>query len=801
MYDWCLKQWLQDENEIDEQDKEDSDLGILEQETLKYAASVLLTQFLQDESTSEWLYSMPEGQWWIFTERLLEQSQRLLDPNMPMTAFARLSLTSLHLLAIIQRKSGKEMPHGYEKLLTGNGNGGLILEMTQSILNVAVEAGPRWAVDSTMWILPILQEWIKSGSLITFWETECRSESARTFAREVTEKIRDGSLIKPTRLVSFLWLMRETPALCRSKMLEVIPNDRWADFLEVLATSISRENACTSIIPTAVLRQVLFLTANRKLDSSASMKSHHILKTLLVKAAATIKHKDEKALLLLLLDCIRGLISNFDRADCNHIRDFVEHLLPIISPEMQQIAGNTIHFDADSSMDSDGSTPPANNLSRIDLSAILPDESTTARSEMLVYGLECCIRISAATLLAAAINSADYDHMEFQTQASQILSEFISSSEMLTPAQDTYRISFSVVLRRAHLMRILAMMHDEGCFFDVLVNAENNRLQAYSQSRKEALHLRKRVEWLEQREKHLSQENSSLQSQLEAQMTSAQRQCNILHRKLSNEARQSLKTEIAQRTVLQREVECLRENAKEIQSRLRVQEDQNSSMKCHVERLKNELDEKSKSLELQNTEVQELKRERDCIRDQLATVSRELEAANVDISSYKKREHQLREQVAQNEEDLEALEASRSEMHANLESLFGDMVSLAHAFKLKEKEVSSGHESKEAVIEKLEHDLDRERQRRKDLEDKYRQVEYENEALSRKYARAREKLEEERKQRSQAQASQASSRRGDTSKSYIQQLQISTSRSSSHSGSRYGKENEPTRSTRRSKIR
>ena len=218
------------------------------------------------------------------------------------------------------------------------------------------------------------------------------------------------------------------------------------------------------------------------------------------------------------------------------------------------------------------------------------------------------------------------------------------------------------------------------------------------------------------------------------------------------------------------------------------------------ENLKQELAEKRDKVETLTKERDILIRDLGERHEKVAKLSKEMDSANTAISSYKKRESQLRGQIAQNEEDLEGLEAARVEMHANLESLFGDMVSLAHAYELKEKEVSSGQESKEATIEKLEKDLDKERQKRKDLEDKYRQVEYENEALSRKYARAREKLEEERKQRSQAYASQTSSRRGDLSKSYIQQLQLSTSRNSSHSSSRSGKENDP-KSMRASKLR
>ena len=341
-------------------------------------------------------------------------------------------------------------------------------------------------------------------------------------------------------------------------------------------------------------------------------------------------------------------------------------------------------------------------------------------------------------------------------------------------------------MRKAALLRILATMQEESYFIDAYVNVEVCRAREFHQSSSEAASLRKRIEWLEIREKQLSKENNAFEARLSAQTITAQRERNGLHRKLVCEAKQTLKAEIAQRAALQGEVESLRESTKQAGEQLQVAESRNKFLQENEAVLKTELSEITERLQRLESEISQVTRERDNECERATKLSKEFESSKNSIDIYKKREKQLCDQIAQNEVDLEGLETSRAEMHANLENLFGDMVSLANAYELKEKEVSSGHKNKESTIEKLEKDLDKERQRRKELEDKYRQVEYENEALSRKYAKAREKLEEERKQRSQAQASQANSRRGDTSKSYIQQLQLSTSRSTSQCP---GKEN------------
>lgn len=798
---WSLDQWCRVEtDETHDPDNDQAGEEIIEKEILMYSASVLLTQFLYDKSTSYWLYSMSEGKWLGLVEQLIEQSQRLLDPNMPMTIFARLSLVSLHLLAVLERRAGRELLHTYEKMLTGNGNGGLVVSMMQSTLQTNGDSTtPRWAVDASQWILPILQEWSKSGNLTSYWEMDTRSEVARAFAKDMVERIRDRGLVKQTKTATFLWLLRETPALCWNVINDLVPKAEWMSFIEALVVLFLQEKG-SSIAPACVLRQFLLISQRRRIDATNVKSAHSLIESLCSRASSTFKQNEEKPLLLLLLDSLRLLCESYKCGCDSAINTFAESLISMISPSMQLMVRHTTRFDTDSSMDSAESTPPVNNLSRLDVSAIMPDRSEATIDSPVAFGLEPCVRIAAANYLAVVVNSASgRESREFQSQATVALSEYLVSDDMIPPINNSILVSSSSVFWRASLLRVVATTHEREHFVDAYVGLESSRAQLFHNSKSDVQRLRIRVMLLEQREKQLTKENSSLEAQLLAQSTSAQREHTRLHRKLVIEANESLSAEMAQRVELQREVEDLRVRMKDIREKLEVSEAQNSSLSEKGQQLEQQLKEKSETTNNLGREIETVKRERDDNRERVVRLSKQVESANVAIGSYQKRESQLRDQIAQNEEDLEGLEASRSDMHANLESLFGDMVSLAHAYELKEKEVSTGHEGKEATIEKLEKDLEKERQKRKELEDKYRQAEYENEALSRKYARAREKLEEERRQRSQANESQRSSRRGDVSKSYIQQLQLSTSRSASHSSSRSGKENNP-RSVRDSRI-
>eukprot|EP00977_Amphora_coffeiformis_P006362 scaffold1353_cov161-Amphora_coffeaeformis.AAC.34 len=722
VFDWCLEQWLRSDadNDMDDDDTAESEQDVIEQETLKHAASVLLVQFLHDETSSTWLYSMPESNWSTLTERLIEQSQRLVDPNMPMTSFARLSLVSLHLLALMDQKAGRDMPHSYEKLLSGNG--GLVVAIMQSTLQVTSENVPRWAADATIWAVPILREWSKAGTLMSYWEMETRSELARAFAKDMFERIGNGSLVKPTKLASFLWLLRETPALCRNVLMDVVPKEQWFSFVESLVALVLRDKTCAAIASAAVLHQILSLSPYRKLEQASSQSSQGFLDKIVSRATVALELREEKALLLLLLDSLKFLSESTRSSTSSSLFKFVENLLPFLSHTVHQVNQNMTRVDSDSSMDSEDCTPPAGNLSRIDVSIIMPDHSQEVVVKPIIHGLEPYLRISAATLVAIVTSSTtNKDRRAYHSQALQVLSNYTASEDMISSSHNSCLVSKGAVIRKAALLRTLATMQEESYFVDAYVNMEVCRARELYHSSSEAASLRKRIEWLEIREKQLSKENNALEARLSAHTITAQRERNVLHRKLVSEAKQTLKAEITQRAALQSEVDNLREITKQVGEQLQVAETQNKNLQENETVLKTELSEKAERLQRLESEISQVTQERDNECERATKLSKEVESSNESINKYKKREKQLRDQIEQHEVDLEGLEASRAEMHANLENLFGDMVSLANAYELKEKEVSSGHKNKESTIEKLEMDLDKERQRRKDLEDKYRQ--------------------------------------------------------------------------------
>jgi len=126
---------------------------------------------------------------------------------------------------------------------------------------------------------------------------------------------------------------------------------------------------------------------------------------------------------------------------------------------------------------------------------------------------------------------------------------------------------------------------------------------------------------------------------------------------------------------------------------------------------------------------------------------------------------------------------SNVSLRESLESLFGDLVGLAQHYEIKEEEARQARDSASHVVDKLKTELQAERQKYAKLVEDQSQIRYENDILSRKYEKAKEKLQEARQQQRD---------RPSTSRplSYMNHLNSSSLTSKSHKSSQLGdKEN------------
>jgi chromosome segregation ATPase len=174
-----------------------------------------------------------------------------------------------------------------------------------------------------------------------------------------------------------------------------------------------------------------------------------------------------------------------------------------------------------------------------------------------------------------------------------------------------------------------------------------------------------------------------------------------------------------------------------------------------------------KELELKEQEAAGRTHDRET---ELVRLREELRSTKKSNSELVHREKEMSTHIKMQEDNLSNTEESHGAMREGLESLFGDMVSLAQLYEVKEREAASTLDDSGAIVQKLKRKLEAEHKRNTELEERHRQIQYDNDTLSKKYARAREKLEEERKQR-QKDAERLTKRTGPVS--YINQLHTS----------------------------
>ena len=159
---------------------------------------------------------------------------------------------------------------------------------------------------------------------------------------------------------------------------------------------------------------------------------------------------------------------------------------------------------------------------------------------------------------------------------------------------------------------------------------------------------------------------------------------------------------------------------------------------------------------------------------ELSRLQLELKSTKESLSSMVEQQEELHERIDEQDRIRGTLEQSQTHLRDNLESLFADMSSLAQIYAKKEQEEASSCENSEALVQKLKRKLEKEKERNAEFQERYRQVQYENEMLSTKYAKVREKLTNERKER-QIQEQEAAERQRRREKrngpvSYINQL-------------------------------
>jgi len=412
--------------------------------------------------------------------------------------------------------------------------------------------------------------------------------------------------------------------------------------------------------------------------------------------------------------------------------------------------------------------------------------------------MESSVRMAAATVLAILGeyrgDCADDDASRvsiLQNRMTDAVHAFVGDHHLSFSCQSTdCTQSHDMTRRRIRLLSCLATPENEDYLATLLYSGELQHRRTLHSLTANVQRLQQTIEDSHNREKQLLLVKESCFEKLSAQAIAFQRQKCEFQRSTTQNAKALVQVHQAERSKVELRSQELADRLRDTEQRLA--EASRAAEVSHRVELESKAaldDAEAKVAELASHEQEAVRREHEC-RRKLGQVAEDLRSTTSRMEQMKRNEEKMMAQIAVQKESLANMDDSNLAMRDSLESLFADMVSLALLFEKKEGEEKAFRENAQVSVQRLKQELEAERARSAELEDKFIQTECQNDMLSRKYERTREKLEREREDR-QKDAVERLRRAGPVS--YINQLHQSNA-SEKHfkdvSGSSRSREND-----------
>jgi hypothetical protein len=398
--------------------------------------------------------------------------------------------------------------------------------------------------------------------------------------------------------------------------------------------------------------------------------------------------------------------------------------------------------------ESDGSTPPAHNLSRIEHVDVSFQRSSNQNQDKALNGFRPVVAMAAATVLAC-LSGGHVERPDGHTLLRQgrmmeaintYLGHLINFSSDHLPSQEMTRrriVLVSFMTTTASLEYISTLVHTA----EVSCQETLSRLQEDNARQKLAIETYKRSE------KVLMREKDSLRQKLSNQSADYHRQNSLNKVSVSNHAQQLVAVHQAERQQADSRATELASQLRDLSDRLhRAEQVAEASRQAEVE-AKNELEQLLVKLRQLESDEKHASQQAELNAKKVVDLSKELQAARTAIDHLVQNEKEMKEEIRSQSEAMVQLEKSEAGMQESLENLFADLVNVSKLFELKEREQSSAQKRAEVTVSKLTKKLESEQARYAELQERNRQTSCENEQLSRKYAHTREKLEKERDER------------------------------------------------------
>lgn len=793
----------------------------------KTACAAVQVYLLRHQHTG-WLYQQqqPVKEW---ARKLIQESSRLNDANMPVSAYTLFSLTCLELLTVLQLYGtgssflDQNAVDEFKRLLQTT-------DILQYVIAAAVWtqaelfvenndiSGPRWTQQPSLAVqqqsLAVLNSMHHASPAAFSKALASYPSCTQLFVQKVWKllliqqetKQQDVSNEQLDRL---LFLHKACRQITRETVLSVMNEQRKDDSVEASCGRLlpklldwTRQNHSTQAA--ALLCQLLADRLNpvfhdelsRCLGRAAAPNDHHCFAEDCMKLIVELATSNDalsdyhRPTLLCLLDLVCILLmserNNAQTLLASLSAQTVEALVQVVSPKEVRVDVSVVandHQHRSFIIESDEITPPVHNLSRFDTSM-----SCVLEEERMSRGVDPAIRMAAATLLSilgsTLIESSAEQGNRVALLRGRVLgaaNAFVADMHLSFSAQqskpaDGGPASFDMARRRLRLLTSLATPDNEVYLANLIYSFDTTQLKYTSDLLRRLKRCNKTLDEYREKEKRLITENETFSVRLTAQAVAFQREKSELRRCITHNAKELVEIHSIEREKAEKRARELSKHMAEAKQTIQISREAEAQALTSLRALTAELNEVS-------VREQFLVKRTERSESEIIRVSDEIKAANVSLNNASAKDKELRHRLSEQREQIEDLEHSEGQIRDSLENLFGDMVSLARLYIIKEENESTVQKKYEAQIEKLTQRLEAERQRSAELEERDKRSQYEIDILLKKYAKAKEKLEKERDDRSK----EADQRRKRTDPvSYINQLHSTSGSASDRSGSRKG---------------
>jgi hypothetical protein len=501
------------------------------------------------------------------------------------------------------------------------------------------------------------------------------------------------------------------------------------------------------------------------------------------------------------------LLSFLNCLDCQlHSNDFRKTIIPVLGAQSVEklihlVTPKQIRIDFLEALEStldvslDTETPPAHNLSRLDEKSICIEQE----DEKEPRGFDNHVRLSAATALArlgyCPLDTVEESIRLLQSRMCSAVNDFLASLCGGAASRGCYgqRLSPDLVKRNFRLEMAVATPENEDFVVMMRHNKEMMLQKELTRQIAAKLAFKEHLEDSVRREKALQVDRDDLSHQQKSQNLVFQREMSRIQKNLTQDSRQLVAIHASERSKAEHRAKEFSRQAAEAIRRLSEAEKCFQCCQASEASAKEELRKaKSRLVELdQRTET--LRREFAEQEAKTIEIEEELKARNSELDTMDRQQRELEEEVNGRDQQISAIQDENEKLHDNLEDLFADMVHLAQIYKEKEKDEVFAKDKSEREIQEIIAELNVERGRTQGLQEKEKKWRAENEKLYDKVVKYKTALQAELEQKKKTER-----RKQNDPVSYINQLHQSgladkstrTSKSSSRSTSRYGKEND-----------